>query len=120
MPENDPFIVSLKTDWKAKKLTIPVVAELICMSPRQFARHLRGETKEKIMPVQTVAELSKNGAISQETKERYLERIRVEIKAKYHRKRKTQTGIWELVKNFYVSILSNLHQEINVSRQRHL
>lgn len=118
MPQNDPFTCSLRNDLKARGLTIPDAAEKAFMSPRQFARHLRGETKEGIMPPPTVAALNKNGILSPETNERYIERIRMKINSKkaFRKKKDPIKGL----ARFVTTILSYFNPEINVSRQRHL
>lgn len=122
MPKNDIFTCSLRNYWGSKGYTIPKVAELICMSPRQLARHLGGETKGGIMPIPIVAELDKKGAIDQESKENYVQVVKTAINAKKaHRKEKSRTAIREALRNFYYNtILSYFSPEINVSRRRHL
>ncbi len=85
MSEYDPFIISLRNDFKTQGIRLPEAADKAKMSLRQFARHLRGETKEGIMPVRTVAELRKEQVISAQTAEAYLQGIKRELRLKKER-----------------------------------
>ena len=82
MSDYDPFVISLRNDIKAQGMGLADVADKAKMSLRQFARHLRGETKEGIMPVRTVAELRKEQVISVQTAEAYLQGIKRELRLK--------------------------------------
>lgn len=86
MTSYDRFILLLKQDYKQQGLTIEDVAYIVGLGPRQLARHIKGDTKERIMPVRTVADMSREGIISQETVEAYWQGIRTELRFK---KRKT-------------------------------
>ncbi|NLB34402.1 MAG: hypothetical protein GX817_01055 [Elusimicrobia bacterium] len=86
MTSYDRFIDLLKKDYKRLGMTIEDVADIVGLGPRQLARHIKGDTKERIMPVRTVADMSREGIISQKTVDAYWQGIRAELKLK---KRKT-------------------------------
>jgi AraC-like DNA-binding protein len=67
VPKTDPFTISLRTDLRSNHLTLEQAADKAKKSYRQFTRELRGETKQGMMQIETVAELKKEGAISEKT-----------------------------------------------------
>jgi hypothetical protein len=83
----DTFTMLVKSDFKSKGITYAVVAEKINMSERQFIRHIKGDTKERIMPVRTVADLRRENLIGEDTVEMYWQGLREELRFK---KRKTR------------------------------
>ena len=82
MTRYDLFLKSFKKDYKAKGLTQFDVADQIGLSPRQFARHIRGETKEAYMPIQTIADLRRLEIISEETINAYWQGLREMLRFK--------------------------------------
>lgn len=86
MPKNDRFVVSLKKDMRQQGLTYADTAERANVSLRQFSRQVKGETKQGIMPLETVAELKKKGVVSRETAQCYLEVVKAELMLKKKRK----------------------------------
>lgn len=82
MPNADTFTEALRSDIKQNGLTVAGAADRAKVSRRQFYRHIQGETKQGIMPLETVAELRKEGIMSRETAAKYLEVIKAEIRLK--------------------------------------
>lgn len=82
MPNADTFNAAVRADLKQQGITLAVAANKAKVSLRQFNRHIRGETKTGIMPLETAAELRREGIMSQETAERYIEAIKAEIRLK--------------------------------------
>jgi hypothetical protein len=87
MSISDLFTVSLRVDLRERGLTLFDAAEAAKMSPRQFARHVRGETKQGLMPIDTVIELRREGVISPRTVDNYIETIRTRLNFKRKKKR---------------------------------
>lgn len=82
MPYNVPFIISLKEDLKARRLTYDDAAAALNMSKRQFARYIRGETKQGMMPVEIVADLRDKELVSVGTASCYVDTIRHRLRCK--------------------------------------
>lgn len=98
MPKSDHFVTSLKDDMRFKGLTYADAAELAKVSLRQFSRQVKGDNKQGVMPLETVAELRKEGVISHKTAQFYLEIIKKELMLK--KKRKGWNGLRTLtIKN---------------------
>ncbi len=56
----------------------------------QLHRHIKGENKGGIRPLDTVVELRREGLMSKETAQRYLEIIRLELLLKKKKKPRTR------------------------------
>lgn len=82
MSNTDTFNQALRSDIRENGLTLENAADKAKVSIRQFHRHIRGETKQGIMPLETAAELRKEGVMSRETAERYIEVIKTVIRLK--------------------------------------
>lgn len=67
MAKKDPFTQALKADFKARKISGPEAARLAKKSFDQYKKELYGKTKQGMMSIETVAELAKEGAISNDT-----------------------------------------------------
>lgn len=67
MPKSDPFTLALKADLKSHNITQQEAANKAKKSFKQFTRELRGETSQGMMTIETVAELKKEGVISEHT-----------------------------------------------------
>lgn len=87
MPNNDLFAVSLRRDLREKGLTLFDAAEAAKISLRQFDRHIKGQTKQGLVPLDTVIELKKEGVISPRTVDSYVESIRTRLSFKRKKKR---------------------------------
>ena len=82
MPKDDTFVSSLKNDLRNRKLTYDDAAEAASMSRRQFARYIRGETKQAMMPVEVLEHLRRKEIVSRDTAQRYVNSIRVRLRCK--------------------------------------
>ncbi len=87
MSINDLFAVSLRRDLREKGLTLFDAAEAAKISLRQFYRHIEGQTKQGVTPIDTVIELKKEGVISPRTVDSYIESIRTRLSFKRKKKR---------------------------------
>lgn len=90
MPNQDTFSEALKDDIRRQGLTLEKAADRANMGIRQFHRHIKGENKGGIMPLDTVVELRREGLMSKETAQRYLEIIRLELLLKKKKKPRTK------------------------------
>lgn len=82
MPNADTFNEAVRADIRQSGLTLAGAADKAKVSLRQFHRYIRGEGKLGIMPLETVAELRKEGVMSRDTAAKYLEVIKTEIRFK--------------------------------------
>ena len=90
MPNQDTFSEALKDDIRGQGMTLEKAADRVSVSLRQFHRHMNGETRDGLMPLDTVVELRREGLMSKETAQRYLEIIRLEIFLKKKKKPRTR------------------------------
>ena len=82
MPKVDSFTLSLRTDLKGNHVTLETAASLAKKSFRQFTRELRGETKQGLMPIETLAELKKEGVITENTVDQWFVNMRQKYRLK--------------------------------------
>lgn len=87
MSINDLFAVSLRRDLREKDLTLFDAAGAAKISLRQFYRHIEGQTKQGLMPIDTVIELKREGVISPRTVDSYIQGIRERLNFKRKKKR---------------------------------
>jgi hypothetical protein len=88
VPKNDFFSTALRSDLKKNNLTLEMAAERAKKSFRQFTRELRGETKLGLMSLETLAELRKEGVITENTVDAWWQTARGHLRFKASRKRK--------------------------------
>jgi len=79
MTTYDYFLEMLKTKCKAKRLD---VACTVGLGPRQFDRHIKGEAKERFLPVRTLALLKREGVIGEDEVGVYWQGLREELNFK--------------------------------------
>jgi hypothetical protein len=87
MSKSDIFVISLKNDLREKDLTLFDAAGAAKISLRQFYRHIEGQTKQGVTPIDTVIELKREGVISPRTVDSYIESIRTRLNFKRKKKR---------------------------------
>ena len=92
MSKADTFIDFLYRDIRVQGFGLDDAAYKAKVSPRQFKRQIKGENREGIMPLDTAAELRKEGVISRETALCYLEESTQKIKTALRLKAKKKKG----------------------------
>jgi hypothetical protein len=87
MSKGDQFATSLYIDLKYRRMSFKDAAEAAKISPRQLDRQIKGQTKQGLMPIDTVIELKREGVISPRTVDSYIESIRTRLNFKRKKKR---------------------------------
>ena len=87
MTTHDQFTTNIVLDLKYRRMTLEEAAEAAKISPRQFYRHIKGQTKQGLMPIDTVIELKREGVISPRTVDSYIDSIRSRLNFKRKKKR---------------------------------
>ena len=101
MPKNDLFTLSLRQELRANRLTLEAAADKAKKSHRQFLRELRGETKQGMMQIETVAELKKEGVISDNVVEAWWTVKRQQLKFKGKKKARSADRVIEKIFNLF-------------------